>query len=291
MRKDININYGNAALGIIAALPAEAKPLRKMWKMQQCATVSKFAVYAHSDKPIYLVQSGVGPIAAALATQALLSYVPDPEVTAIMNIGVAGAADAPLDSIWRVDKVYDVASNLSYYPGGIIKSDMSPNILTTRAKWQDSYPESGLLDMEASAVLETSSRFLPREQVEIIKIVIDNKNNKLQDKKTFNSDKVVALISKHQRAYESVADRLLDLVINEAQIKLSYTVDGSAFLKRWHFTFYQKNQLFLWLRCLQHKFSMDYVYSESVRNCSSAAQVLSLLQHDLSSQDYPPTKV
>ena len=74
------------------------------------------------------------------------------------------------------------------------------DILTTFMKPNDDYRIEGLYDMEASVFFEAVSKLTERENIRIIKLVSDNKNNPVKD---FDYKKI-------RTSYNQQADELFD---------------------------------------------------------------------------------
>lgn len=233
-------------LCIIVALPAEAKPLVRHFKLQRSVTADIAPgqeCYLHPQQNISLIVSGVGKVAAALAVQAGLLRQPQPASTTIFNLGVAGHMASPLGSLHRVLQVSDAVTKTNYYPGGPGFSHFNVARLVTREVYIPDYPDNALVDMEASGIMQATDCFIAREQVEIFKIVSDNQQRSLGQTPGLSAKAVSAFINQHLQDIASIADQLYQLSALESKIYNQYHVPIDTFMQNYHITHYQQHQL------------------------------------------------
>ena len=83
-------------IGIIAAMQEEMNEIKKMMKNIKNVNIYEltFFFFFLSDKHIVLVEAGIGKVNAARVTQILIDIF---NVTSIINVGSAGAANSELD--------------------------------------------------------------------------------------------------------------------------------------------------------------------------------------------------
>ena len=106
----------NGKLLIVSALECESKPVRKHYNLQRLADKGPFRYYSCANKQIFLINSGVGSLAAASATSWAIGKINAPEQLFCLNIGIAGGLH-PLGSLFGIDKITEHASGTNHYPG------------------------------------------------------------------------------------------------------------------------------------------------------------------------------
>lgn len=161
---------------IVAALHCEAKPIIEHFKLVKDVSFPSQALFRNRD--IFLIESGLGKLKAAIATTRLLAS-PSVENTAVINIGTCGSAKGdPQGKIFAVNKITDAASGCHYYPDILFEHELPEATLTTFDKGvihgQPIPPDTQLVDMEASGCFEATSLFLPPHRILCLKVVSDN---------------------------------------------------------------------------------------------------------------------
>ena len=96
---------------IVAALPAEARPLIDHWRLKREPNSNAFAIYSNDQRSpaIHLVVSGTGKINAAAACAHLYMHC-RPAHACWLNIGIAGHAARDVGTALLVHYVVDSAS-------------------------------------------------------------------------------------------------------------------------------------------------------------------------------------
>lgn len=237
-----------AAVAIQVALPAEANILVQHWDLQRLATASpmatSFSCYKHPHRSLYLVVTGVGTISAACGMQVLASQLPHTACSTWLNLGLCGHGTADIGSVWSVDQVLDVATGACYYPGGVAESHLQHAILHTVARYHPQYPDQALVDMEGAGFCKAAQLLMiPREQIEICKIVSDNSLHPVADNKRFNRQQIDAWFQAALPAIDALVASLYALSVSEVQQFNAYYPDISYCTQRWHITHYQQHQL------------------------------------------------
>ena len=83
---------------MVIALASEAKPLIAHWQLDRYPESTTFPVFTSSDKTRWLIQCGVGKIAAATAVGFLAQLVKARRTDSWLNIGIAGSGAFELGS-------------------------------------------------------------------------------------------------------------------------------------------------------------------------------------------------
>lgn len=284
MQKKIGTNDKRAHLlcagqvCIHVALAAEAQPIIEVLGLvaQQVPASMQCLqrYYVHPTRPLHLIVSGVGQVAAALAIQAWLLQTPLAAAATIISIGVAGHATAPIGSLWRVDQVTAQYVKAAFYPGAAFKSDLKQSALCSMHAYHDTYTDDTLLDMESYAVLQAATLFVAREQVEILKIVSDNRRHTLSAQHRFKAATLFDLMQPQVDAMMYFIDKLELLAAELALREQQFFVDISAFTEKWHFTHYQRHQLQHRLRSLIALQGQDACTQLMTSDAARAADVL-----------------
>ena len=146
---------------IISAFYKEVAPLIKHYKLKKENT--PFEIFKNDE--IIVIISGIGKINSAIATTYLLSNY---KIDFIINFGIAGSSQFEVGEMFLINKINknlypDVLYHHPFNESEIICSD---EIITDG--------EFRLVDMESEGFLKASTKFLPLENIFIIKIVSDN---------------------------------------------------------------------------------------------------------------------
>lgn len=275
----------NEQLNIVVALPCEARVFIEGFKLKQRCKVP-FAIYANEHETIVLIVSGMGLLNAAAATSYIQALTGDQAHACYLNFGIAGGAQAQVGDLMAINKLFCEPAAKVYYPvnysGLNVNSKFNIQSTPLCSFWsaQDSYPDEGLVDMEAYAVLQTAIKFVSLEQVFFIKLISDNDEATLAQ---LNAQRVLQLVAPHRETLLEITAGMLAL--SEELMQQTVAVDLEPFLKTWHFTQYQQNELMLWLkRWAVHLEELDPV--KACRNCNSAAGVLVQLSKTLDEASY-----
>jgi len=177
---------------LVVALPAEARPLIRAFEMQRLPA---------TEAPIYrrrnlrLIISGVGRRQAWLAVHHLRNCLPpgeDCRPPIWLNIGIAGHATEKIGTALLARQLADATTGESWSlripPGAPCAADT----LTTLDAPDNTYPHSGMIDMEASGFFTAVCEIGNPAHVLCLKIVSDNPQ---QTSKGINGRFVRGLIS------------------------------------------------------------------------------------------------
>lgn len=236
-----------AKVFLFTALASEAKPLVAHLKLKKNAQYHPFAIY--SNELYCLTVTAIGKVAMATAlayTQALFINQADSALTLckpiLINIGIAGHSDLPLESIRLADKLIDADSGRVFYPPLVYTAPCLTTSITSVAKIDSRHRHDGLIDMEASAFYQSALNFTDAELIQCLKIVSDNAETSLAHIKP---KYVSELMSSTIVTLESLIQDLLVLQhVQKPTVPQAY----QTLLSQWHFTASEKNILLQSLR-------------------------------------------
>lgn len=164
-----------AAINLLVALPAEAKPLIAHFGLQRQQPDGGFPLYSAGN--ITLVRSGVGRAAAAAATRFLTAQTSVTRSAAWLNIGVAGHASRPLGSPILARSVQDaVTQELWELEPGFTPPCDSEQLITLEVPEFD-YSRTAAFDMEAAGFIATIKALQPTVPAHCFKVISDNRLN------------------------------------------------------------------------------------------------------------------
>lgn len=191
----------------VVAMPSEATAVIEAYKLRLVRD-HPFKVYANANKTQALVVSGLGRAASAAATVFLSEYIPSAQPIIFLNVGIAGARDYPLGSVWRVHKVSCESTGKVWYPGAMGPRLCQSANLVTVDKPELNYPDESLFDMEAAGFFEMASKLTSLELIQSIKVVSDNSE---EDISGINKARVTDWIRSGLEALEAVTQQLVSL--------------------------------------------------------------------------------
>ena len=221
---------------IVTAFDAEARPLIDHFRLRRQADHG-FPVYAGGD--VWLVVSGPGRINAAAATTHLHARAGFPWDNTWINAGIAGHADLPQGEARIAHKITDKASGKSWYPALVTGSPWESAPLLTVDQPDREYAYDGLVDMEASAFVETALRFSTGELVHVLKIVSDNRESPAVIP---TASQLESWIAPHMAPLEEFC-RSLERLAMPLETPAGVTQQYETLTAAMHFTISQQNRL------------------------------------------------
>ncbi len=238
-----NAISGGGRLYCVVALPAEARPLIGAWGLKRCPESTCLPVYKSADDRRWLIISGVGRVAAAMAVGFLAHFAGANRSGAWLNAGIAGSAAHPLGSLIIGHKVVDTAVRRSWYPSQLFQGPrlkVCPGaVIYTGDHPVSDYPPEGVVDMEAAAVCAAALRFSSVELVQCLKVVSDTPERGVN---LVTKDHAVGLMEAQLETLNAVADELLSLSDELAGLSQE-PPHYSEMLGRWRWTTSQSHQL------------------------------------------------
>lgn len=221
----------------VVALPCEARPLIDRFRLQG-RQASGFRLY--EGEKARLIVSGVGKTAGAAATAYLQASSGGNGQHAWLNVGVAGHATRAIGEGLVAHGITDAASGKRWYPPLVIPPPSQTDELVTVDRPSADYgPRNALYDMEAAGFYATATRFTTAELVHCYKVVSDNREAPATE---VSAKHVTRLMESHVETLADYATQLAGL--GEEVVRLEQPPDEyEAFLTRWRFTAYERNQL------------------------------------------------
>lgn len=253
----------------ICALHCEAKPVIDFYRLKKSHDDNAFDYYRGDD--MACIVSGTGKIASAAACAWIASSNRQAASIAWINLGIAGAAEDEIGTLFSLNQVIDGDDGQRYYPAPATASELPGNACMTLSQASEEYHEDYLFDMEASGFMYSSLRFSSAELIKSFKIVSDNR----QFKTGKNRQQVSDLVHRHIESIDQQAQNLRAL--NEELAQLSAGADSLQRLTAMaHFSQTQKSRLrVLWRYLMNREFHAQRVLSQ-LEGCSAGAIITSL---------------
>ena len=246
---------------IVVAMFCEAKPLIRHYGLKARMPMGRFRVYESED--VSLVISGVGKVASAAAVAYLYALYGEIKGAVWLNIGLAGHKNMNIGSCFLVDKVVDIATGRSWYPGIVFPASCTDMVYTVDVV-ETEYQKAGGYDMEAAGFYSIASSFSTVEFVHCIKIVCDTPETPVVK----DPGSLIDL------------DFVDDIIIKIKDLLSSYVEENmEKFLVQWHFTVTQRCQLKKVLKKWRVVFE-DSAF-DRVCCCDSSKAVLSKLEKEI----------
>jgi adenosylhomocysteine nucleosidase len=220
---------------LMVALPCEAKPLIRRYRLSRVLDEPAFPIYRNES--ITLTVTGIGKTAMA-AGAAYTNAIFDRSRGAVwLNVGVAGHRDLAVGEACLAHKITDRDRLRSWYPSLIAAPPCGTETLVTWSRPETRYEDKALYDMEASGFYETASRFSTAELIQCLKVVSDNRASPAD---ALRADFVAELIEQHVGLVEILLQQQNQLA---ALVTAPSTERFERFIGRWHFSVQQRFQL------------------------------------------------
>ncbi len=175
---------------LYVALPCEAKPLVKHFRLKKQTNLPSFAIFRNENLCVTISGLGKTAMAAAVAySQALLGNSSN---AVFLNIGIAGHKTYQPGKIFCVDKITDGDSGKNFYPPLTANLPCPTQPLLTVSSASSIYQKNNLHDMEGSAFFETAIRFTSSELVQCLKIVSDNEDHGIEKINPANAAQLIS---------------------------------------------------------------------------------------------------
>ena len=146
---------------IISAFYKEVAPIIKYYNLKK--ENSPFEIFK-SDEIIVII-SGIGKLNSAIVTTYLLSNY---EIDFCINFGIAGSSKFKVGEIFMINKI-----NKKLYPDILYSHPFKETFIECFDKIKTD-GEFNLVDMESEGFFKAATKFMPLENIFIIKIVSDN---------------------------------------------------------------------------------------------------------------------
>ena len=264
---------------LVVALKAEANPLIRRFRLKPLASPTLFPIWENDN--IKLIISGIGKVKAGAAVSYLAGIHRDEQIDSWLNIGIAGHRSLAIGTPLLVHQVTDAARQISFFPSfAFVPPCETLPCLTVDQQITD-YPKDTLYEMEATGFFLVAAKLAPVETIHLFKIVSDNiyfPANQL------TKDKIDQLIDDQLDKIETVITEMTRLA---KEIMPHHIPLLDTFLKKWHFTTCETQQLKKTLQRWQTLYPDQILLSQDILNCQKASDVLSLLDKKLNSQPLP----
>lgn len=168
---------------LCCALPAEASPLARAWKLKKRGIPGVPDFWVDEDQSRFLLASGLGKIHQAAAVGAALAFLAgEARPLRAINLGLAASHDSaiPLGRVFQVLKVTDRVTGRAYYPDLLQSPGLSEaQLITVDQPVSPKAVATGagppiLFDMEASGFWPACQRFLPSDAIHCLKVLSDH---------------------------------------------------------------------------------------------------------------------
>lgn len=233
----------NPLVFVFCALPCEAKPLVKVWRLAKLPPGDHpFAVYADADR--VLIVTGVGKVNMAAAVAYTMAIFRKP-LPILLNIGIAGHYSEAVGAFCLANKIIDRESERCFYPATPFEAPWTSCTVISASKSQLDYPEDVLLDMEASAFYEAAVKFSSSELIQALKIVSDNEFSPISGiteqsvadwvgQRIPDIEQLIAeLVRLRRKVDDAVDDECYQALLETFRFSVSRAVQLKALLLRW----------------------------------------------------------
>ena len=229
----------NISLVIACALSAEAKPLINALKLTPCAKSGQCSVFAHDNKRLILIITGVGRMNMAQGLGVVSHFIAKGTTACFANIGISGAHSLAYGCLVKASKILDMATQIAFYPSIEPKEHCHLYPLCTFDMPQSDYPPDAMVDMEGAAFFQCANQLTSADLITVLKVISDNQDHPSTQ---INAKAVLNLV---QDAWPNMLTHFESLV-SKAQRIAPAIVDDKPYLaitKQVHFSHYQQNVL------------------------------------------------
>ena len=255
----------------VCAMHCEAKPVIDYYRLKKSYDDNAYDLYRGAD--MICIVSGPGKLASAAATAWIAAYEQTAGSLAWINLGIAGAADHDIGSLFLLHQIIDADSDQRFYPLMTEKPAIIGTTALCLSQPSTEYHEAYLFDMESSGFMQSALCFSSAELVRCIKVISDNR----QSQTGRNRQAVSDLIAQHLAAIDAQAQTLIEL--NRQLLDREITADTwKQFLALAHFSQTEKNRLRVLLRYLLNRRLQSDELLNKLGEQSSATAILQSLE-------------
>jgi adenosylhomocysteine nucleosidase len=256
----------------VSALHCEAKPVIDLYRLKKSHEDNAFDLYRGDGMACII--SGTGKIASSAACAWIAARYRDEPSIAWINLGIAGAAVHDLGRVFSLNQVIDADDGNRYYPAPACAVDLEGSACMTLSQPSEDYREDCLFDMEASGFMYASLRFSSAELIKSLKIVSDNRNEKVG----MNRQRVSDLVHQNIDSIDRQASALMAL--NDEIAGLSPALEHWQQLTTMvHFSQTQKNRLRVLWRYLMNRDFEAMALLQQLQGLTAAAIIKNLEHH------------
>lgn len=163
-------------LNLVVALPSEARPIIRLFNLKPRES-APFGLYSDVDEKVWLIVSGVGKTKSAVATDYLASVRNGGNNALWLNIGIAGHSHLAVGTCAVAHTVVDAVTGITNELSFPCQPPIRAVVVKTVAETVHDYPDDSVVDMEAAAFYSAALHYCPPEQIQIIKVISDNRHN------------------------------------------------------------------------------------------------------------------
>ena len=157
---------------LIAALPAEARPLRRHFQLERDQRLGERPVYR--GRSLSLVISGPGRRAVRETVAWLIATGLAETGDTWINLGIGGHATHPLGRVVVADQVEDASTGRRWHCDPPLSDAWTTGRVTTLDAPGFDYRPDAVYDMEAAGFLEALEHLAPPRRVYCFKVISDN---------------------------------------------------------------------------------------------------------------------
>lgn len=263
---------------IVTALPCEAKPLIRHYRLNGQQARHGFRIY--ENEQMRLIISGLGKTPCAAACAYLQALQPEQQA-AWLNLGIAGHGELEVGTALLASKISEPNTDTRYYPQALSDCACPRLEVISLDQAGDDYHPQAAYDMEAAAFYATTIRFASSEVVQVIKIISDNR---LSGVENISAEKTEALIASRMEQVDAVIQQLT--LRNQALQAIDAASPAfEAFMHRWRFSVSQQHQLKRLLQQWQAR-SDDAINIDIYSALKNSKAVIQALKENISSLPY-----
>lgn len=256
----------------VCALHCEAGPVIDYYRLKKSHEVRAFDVY-HGDDMLCIV-TGIGKLASAAACAWVAARCEREAALAWINLGVAGAAEHELGTLFVINKIVDAETGQSYYPAPAVTTSLAASACLTLSLPSDEYREDTLFDMEASGFIYSALRFSSAELTQSLKIISDNRRQQTGK----NRQRVSELVQAQIESIDRQAAGLLRLKQQVAALEIPAD-SWQQLLSLAHFSQTQRNRLrVLWRYLGNREFESQALLRQLAAQNTASAIIATLEQ-------------
>lgn len=260
----------SAAVNMVLALSCEAQPLINSFGLKRLSGLS-YPLYRgkfnDDESELNLVVAGVGKLNTATAVGWLAARIQG-QKCAWLNLGTAGHASLPVETIARV--VHCLAQNeqFSHYPPQVIPWEHEIIAVITGNAVVNEYPAERAVDMEASAFFQSALKFCNAEWVQSLKVISDNPSVDVAD---LTPKRITALMAANVTPIKTFISALFSSM---ALVEVSNAGEIEDYFKHLRCTLNQRLQL---NELLQSHLNVGATAAQLSALCSESSQAKSLI--------------
>lgn len=252
---------------IHTALNCEAKPFIKHFALKK---VSNAPFPLFKNDAIALIISGSGAVRTSVAIGYLGGLFYNNHPISFLNVGITGHSTYPIGSLFLGHKISVDSDTKCFYPPLLCRETMNTEAIHTVSAVETAYTLPTLYDMEAAHFFTSALKFATIECIQTLKCVSDNRETPFS---TVTDTQVTLMI-----------EGLLPEMLPTIEKLHSFTQDDhvqpildmyTPYLKRWHFTETQRQQL---KKTLTSYYYLKKEPSKDIEVCRNGQEVINQLK-------------